>query len=45
MGDRTKRKCRKCGKVIDPTVPPWVTVSLTGEENHYHKECNGRDSR
>jgi hypothetical protein len=37
-----KRKCRKCGQHIDPNSGPWVKVSPTGDESHYHKEC-GRD--
>lgn len=40
MDRRNMRKCRACGKHIAPTVMPWVKVTLTGEEMHWHPECH-----
>lgn len=37
---RTLRKCRSCGEYINPEVMPWVAISLTGEESHWHPQCH-----
>lgn len=37
-----QRRCRSCGKDIQPGHTPWIAVSDTGVETTWHAYCTSR---